>query len=140
MYGIIVCSECKRKRMIDLGCDRTKCPHCGHGADTKNVNILYKDEDQSRVRAVYSSMTGFVSEKMVKLEDTDPMSTLAFRVEHISDIGLKLKAVCDGLSEIKGTFTLDDVEEIVPGKGEKFIKIMLDECMIYEVSLGKYRK
>lgn len=126
--------------MVDLEDSKTVCPHCGRSSNTKDRKILYQDEDQGMVRAVFSSMTGFVPEEKVRTHDSDPMSTLAFKVDHISDVGLKLNAICDGLTEIKGDFTVEDVEEVAPGKGEKYVKIMLDECMIYEVSLGKYRK
>lgn len=140
MFGIITCSDCRRKRIIDLSDDVTVCPYCKHRTVTKNAAVIYKNEDQGTVRAMFSSLTGFVPEEKQKTEDKDPMSTLAFETEHISDIGLKINAICDGLSEIKGTFTLEDVEEIAPGKGEKYLKIMLEECMVYEVSLGRYKK
>lgn len=140
MYGIIGCSGCNSKRMIDLSDGVTVCPRCGRKMDTKRAAILFSDEDQKVVRSVFSTMTGFASEDDPLPDFKDPMDLLAFKVKHTSDVGLKLSTICDGLSEIKGTFTLDDVEQLVPGKGEKFVKIMLEECMIYEVSLGKYKK
>ena len=72
-------------------------------------------------------------------ENIDPMSTLAYKVEHTSDINGKMELIAEGLTRIKGTFTLEDVEELVPGKGEQYLKLMLTTCTAYEVGYGKYK-
>lgn len=139
MYGIITCTGCRRKRIIDLSTDVSTCPYCGKKAETKKAVIVYKDSDQSLVRAALDSMSGYVPEEKEKGEDKDPLSTLAYKVEHKSDMMSKMELICEGLTEIKGTFTVEDVEEIVPGKGEQFVKAMLSSCMIYEVGYGRYK-
>ncbi len=139
MYGIISCSGCRRKRIIDLYDKSTKCPYCGAVAVTKDMNILYRDEDQNVVRDALEASSGFVPEKKHIDENIDPMSSLEYKVEHTSDTKEKMRVIAEGLTRIKGTFTEEDVESLVPGKGEKYIKAMLTECMIYETKYGHYK-
>ena len=139
MYGIIACSNCQRKRIIDLYDSTTKCPYCGQKANTKDAAILYRNEDQDVIRNVLDASTGFVAEEKHIDENIDPMSTLEYKVEHTSDTVEKMRLIAEGLTKIKGSFTEDDVESLVPGKGQRFVKAMLDECMIYEVRYGVYR-
>lgn len=139
MYGIITCTGCRRKRIIDLSNDITKCPYCGAKAETKRMVVAFKDPDQDLVRAAFDSMTGFTFEKKEKGEDKDPLSTLAYKVEHTTDVNAKMELISEELTRIKGTFTVEDVEELVPGKGEQYVKAMLVSCMIYEVGYGKYK-
>lgn len=139
MFGIIICGGCLKKRIIDLSDDVTACPYCGTKAVTKTSRILFKDNDQSAVRSALDEMTGFVSPKKKMDESIDPLSSLAYKVEHASDIGEKMMLISEGLTRIKGTFTIDDVEELVPKKGEQYVKAMLDSCMIYEVGYGRYK-
>ena len=139
MFGIIGCSECGRKRIIDLSSESTKCPYCGNSVKTRLAAVIFKDPDQSVVRAAFDSYTGFVMPEKVKGEDKDPMSTLAYKVEHTSDVNKKMVLIAEELTRIKGTFTQEDVEELVPGKGEQYLKLMLTTCTAYEVGYGKYK-
>ena len=139
MFAIVGCSECRRKRIIDLSTDRTKCPYCGQSAKTENLAVYFQSHDQNEVRARFDRMTGFVEPEKEKGEDKDPMSTLAYKVEHTSDVNQKMELIAEELTRIKGTFTVEDVEELVPGKGEQYVKLMLTTCTAYEVGYGKYK-
>ncbi len=139
MFGIITCSGCGRRRIIDLSSDVSKCPYCNHKAITKNAAILFKSDDQNEVRAALNSSTGFVMPEKKDVSDIDPMSTLAYNVEHTHDVHEKMELIAEELTRIKGTFTVEDVEELVPGKGEQYIKLMLTTCTAYEVGYGKYK-
>ena len=139
MFGIVGCSECRRKRIIDLSTDHTKCPYCGKSAKTENLAVYFQSYDQNEVRARFDRMTGFIEPEKEKGEDKDPMSTLAYKVEHTSDVNQKMELIAEELTRIKGTFTVEDVEELVPGKGEQYVKLMLTTCTAYEVGYGKYK-
>lgn len=139
MYGIVTCSGCGKDRIINLSDGNTACPYCGRKADTKKLRVKFSDEDQNVVRDEFNYISGFVPEKKKIDETTDPLSTLAYKVEHTSDIGVKMALISEGLTDILGTFTVDDVDELVPGKGEQYVKAMLEACMIYETGYGKYR-
>lgn len=139
MFGIVGCYECRRKRIVDLSSDFSKCPYCGFKAKTKELKVYFQSSDQKEVRAAFDRMTGFVEPEKEKGEDRDPMSTLAYKVEHTSDVHQKMELIAEELTRIKGTFTLEDVEELVPGKGEQYLKLMLTTCTAYEVGYGKYK-
>ena len=64
---------------------------------------------------------------------------MVYRYEHTSDLDEKMEILADGLTEIYGTFTLEDVEAIVGKRAEKMVAAMLDRCMISEVRHGQYR-
>lgn len=139
MYGVIVCGGCGRRRIADLSVETSACPYCGHRTDVQNANVIFRDEDQGVVRAMLDAATGFSGEKKAIDRNIDPMSSLIYETEHISDVSVKMEAIAEGLTRIKGTFTEEDVEEIVPGQGAKYVRAMLSECMIHEVEYGKYR-
>ena len=138
MFAIITCS-CGKKRIIDLSDEVTKCPWCGKEKKTADAAIVYKSYDQKEVRERFDAITGFVPQEKKMDENIDPMSTLAYKVEHTSDINRKMELIAEELTRIKGTFTLEDVEELVPGKGEQYLKLMLTTCTAYEVGYGKYK-
>ena len=140
MFAIIACSGCLRKRIIDLYDDTTTCPYCGQRAVTKKVAIIYQNEDQSIVRNALAASEGTFNIERRKADgETDPMSTLEYKVENATDVYDKMQIIAEGLTRIKGSFTVDDVDALVPGKGEKFVKAMLTECMIHEIKYGIYK-
>ena len=105
----------------------------------KNASIIFQSPDQNEVRDRFDRLTGFVKQEKEKGEDRDPLSTLAYKAEHTSDIDKKMVLIAEELTRIKGTFTVDDVEELVPGKGEQYVKRMLVTCTAYEVGYGRYK-
>lgn len=139
MYGIITCGDCRNNRMIDLSSSSTACPYCGKKIDTKIAVIKFSDADQERVRAVFDSMSGFVSEKKERVNDADPLSTLAYTVDHCSDVGKRMDLISEGLTRILGTFTVGDVDGLVPGSGDKYVKSMLENCLIYETEPNRFK-
>lgn len=136
MFAIVTCPECRNDRMIDLSSGSTSCPFCGKRFDTDRLNIKFKHPDQNVVRDVL-----FGNKDVPTTDDSgNPMKGLSYKVSHASDPGMKMVYIADGLSEIYGEFTVDMIDELVPGKGEKFAEAMLDACMIYEVGYGRFRK
>ncbi|MFA6803820.1 MAG: hypothetical protein WCR24_04930 [Candidatus Methanomethylophilaceae archaeon] len=139
MYGIITCSGCKRNRIIDLSVSSTACPYCGKKVDTKVAAVLFSDADQNIVRDALDALSGFTAEEKDERTDSDPLSTLAYRVDHCSDVETKMKMIADGLTEIFGSFTVKDVEDLVYKDGKRYVQAMLEACMIYETEYGRYR-
>ena len=136
MFGIVSCPGCHKDRMIDLSSGTTSCPFCGKRYDTDRLQVKFKHPDQNVVRDV---MTG--SEDVPTSEDADnPMKGLAYQVSHTNDPGMKMVVIADGLDRIYGEFTVDMIDELVPGKGERFAEAMLESCMIYEIGYGQFRK
>ena len=139
MFAIIGCSECGKKRIVDLSDKYSKCPYCGKKVRNDDMAVIYQSADQAEVRAAFDAVTGFIKPDKEEKDDKDPLSTLAYKVEHTTDINRKMELIATELTRIKGTFTLEDVEELVPGKGEQYLKMMLTTCTAYEVGYGKYK-
>jgi len=139
MYGIITCSDCKRNRIIDLSVSSTACPYCGNKIDTKIATVSFSNMDQNIVREVFDASSGFTVEKKDKKTDIDPLSTLAYRVDHCPDIETRMKIIADGLTDILGSFTVKDVEGLVYKDGKRYVRAMLEACMIHETEYGHYR-
>lgn len=140
MYAVVACNACKRKRVIDLSTRHSKCPYCENQDTNKDLQILYRSEDQSMARAALSQLTGFSKppEKKKPSEDTDPLSTLVYRYEHCRDLDMKLEILAEGLTRIYGTFTEENVLEVDPKNGEKMMKKMLVDGFAHEVKYGRY--
>ena len=133
MFAIVTCPGCRNDRMVDLASGTSTCPFCGRRFDTDRLNVKFKHSDQNVVRDVL-----FGNEDVPKTDD-DPMKKLSYRVSHTNDMGMKLAVIADGLSEMHGEFTIDMIDELVPGKGERYAEAMLEACLIYEVGYGRYR-
>lgn len=121
--------------MIDLSSGVTSCPFCGMRFDTNRLDIKFKHQDQSIVRDVLQGNEAVPREA----DQSDPMKKLAYTVSHSNDIQTKLEAIAEGLNDLVGEFTVDDVERIAPGKGEAYVEMMLQHCLVYEVRFGRYR-
>ncbi|MBR4503762.1 MAG: hypothetical protein IKP20_02135 [Candidatus Methanomethylophilaceae archaeon] len=142
-YGLAQCGSCKRPRIIDLSKKASVCPYCGTESRTDMISIFYRSESQEAVREALAQATGFVPpdalKKREKIAEADPYSTMVYRYEHCSDLNGKMLILAEGLTEIKGTFTMEDVREIAGDRAEKMVSAMLDRCIIFEVRHGVYK-
>ena len=65
---------------------------------------------------------------------------MIYKYEHTSDLDEKMVILAKGLTKVKGTFTLEDVQEIVGERNaEKYVAAMMDRCYIAEVRPGQYK-
>jgi len=142
-YGLSKCDSCGRPRVVDLTKATSTCPYCNAAYDNSRIPIYFTSDNQNTVREALSQATGFVPpdavKKKEKIAEADPYSTLVYRYEHCSDLETKMVLLAEGLTEIKGTFTLDDVRDIAGSKAEKMVSAMLDRCLISEVRIGVYK-
>ena len=143
MYGLAECGVCHRPRIIDTSCKDSSCPYCGCTEHIRDTRIVYRSEDQDAVREALGMAMGYVppdaKAKRKRIEETDPYSTMIYKFEHCSDLEEKMEILAEGLTKCKGTFTLDDVREIVGKDAEKYVSAMLDRCLISEVRIGIYK-
>ncbi|MGI5964362.1 MAG: hypothetical protein ACOX8L_00665 [Candidatus Methanomethylophilaceae archaeon] len=142
-YAITKCS-CGRLRIVDFSSETSACPYCGKNVTNANVSVFYRNSDQSTVRAVLSEMTGFTDpgedpEARKRIENADPISTLEYKYEHCQDMETKMEILASGLTEIFGTFTLEDMKKIERKNPEKILGAMLEQCIVFETETGKYR-
>ena len=142
MYGIVLCSQCGKKRIIDLDNETSSCPYCNKTDKIGKMTILFSDKSQSVVRKAFSSAD---SEKYKGLErkrsenDPDLISTMMYKYEHTSGVLDKLSILAVGLTDIKGDFNEKDVEELFPGKGEQMMRQMISGHLIIELGYGRFK-
>lgn len=136
MFGIVGCPSCHRQRVADLSSNNTRCPFCGTSVRTKELKVRFAHDDANVVRDVFQgksevpfSMSGQVS---------DPMKALAYKVSRCKNVSERMMIIANGLYELKGEFTEEDVEALVPGKGRRYLDAMLDDCIVHEVRHGRY--
>ena len=137
MFAIVTCPNCRNDRMVDLSAGTTACPYCGKRFENSRLAVKFKGQDQTIVREVLQG------NKDVPIpedgEEPDPLALLKYRIAHTTDIGQRMTLIAEGLDGIKGEFGLEDIEDLVPGKGERYAAAMLEYCMIHEVGYGRYR-
>lgn len=142
-YAVTPCG-CGRLRVIDLHTETSSCPYCGRTVNHSVVKKLYADDDQRAVRDVLAQLTGFETpeedrEARKRIEEADPFSSLVYKYECCSDIELRMEILAKGLTELYGTFTLEDVKKVDEKDGEKVLKAMVAQCMVYEPKPGRYK-
>lgn len=148
-YGLVRCALCKRPRIVDLSTKESSCPGCQFVEVVSKMTVDYESRNQANVRTALVQATSAdgaiptrreLSAKKRKLERTDLHSTMVYQYEHASSPDEKMTILSDGLSKIKGEFTLEDVLEVDPKRGEKYLKAMLEQGYVYEVSPGRFTK
>ena len=109
--------------------------------------FIFECKDQETAREALGQASGFEAPspkeekaKRKKIEKADPYSTMIYKYEHATDLDEKMMILAKDLTKIKGTFTVEDIAEIVGDKhAEKYVSAMLDRCYIYEVGYGRYK-
>lgn len=147
MYGLSICSKCGRARVIDKSSKSSSCPYCGNTERTDRMVFFFECRDQERAREALGQAAGFEGPnlkdekaKKKRIEKADPYSTMIYKFEHASDLDEKMQILAKDLSKIKGTFTIEDLAEIVGEKhAEKYISAMMDRCYIAEVRPGQFK-
>lgn len=132
---------------MDKETKSSSCPYCSNTEETDRMVFIFECNDQETARKALGQASGFESadpgaEKARKrrIEKADPYSTMIYKYEHASNLDEKMFILAKGLTKVKGTFTLDDVREIVGERNaEKYVAAMLERCYIIEVGLGRYR-
>lgn len=147
-YGLTLCGACRRPRIVEMGVSTSRCPYCGCTERAGKLNFFFTSDDQNEVRAALARATGAddympdpaqMAAKKKRMEEADPHSTMVYRYEHAADIDEKMDILSQGLTSIKGEFTLDDVREVAGAKAEKMLSAMLDRGFVYETKPGFYR-
>ena len=141
MYAVVMCPNCRKDRIIQMETESTACPYCGSRTRTKEIIVRYRNEDIGTVRSVFAKATGFTAPEKEKGKDNktdpDPMSTLEYNYGKAKGVD-KLICLAQGLTDIKGTFTVDDIELFEPGKGEDIIEKMINALMVIENRPGAF--
>lgn len=126
--------------MIERSSASSKCPYCGTAAEHKGLAVIFENKDQSTVRNALTQLNPFsLPEKKKECgTDPDPLSTLIYKYENCTDLQKKMALVSKGLTDICGTFTLEDIMKIDEKNAERLLSTMLELCYIHEVRYGRY--
>ncbi len=103
---------------------------------------MYEDRDQRACRdaIAYMHKTDLDTKKDTNvIEMADPHSTLIYRYEHCKTIEEKLEILSKGLSGLKGTFTIEDLEDVDPKNAKKLLRAMCEGGYIIETKPGEFR-
>ncbi|MCL1978582.1 MAG: hypothetical protein FWG60_00250 [Methanomassiliicoccaceae archaeon] len=139
-YAVISCRKCRRQRVIDRSAASSVCPYCSTAAEHKGLAVKFEHRDQKVVRDALTRLHPVDAPEKKKREvDSDPLSTLVYRYENCTDPQKRMELISKGLTELCGTFTLEDVERIDEKNAEKLLSAMLELCFVYEVEYGRYR-
>ncbi|MCL2607795.1 MAG: hypothetical protein FWD92_04510 [Methanomassiliicoccaceae archaeon] len=140
MYGITVCAQCQRKRIIDMRNESSVCPYCNTLCKIDRAAILFSDISQSVVRNAFKNADASkYPEPKKKGSDPDPLSTLIREYERTTGIVEKLTVLANGLTKLNGTFTHADVEDLFPGKATDIIRSMNESGIVFEPEHGRYK-
>jgi len=55
-YGIVVCSKCKKAKIVDLSYMTTKCFFCNKTLKIDKIKILYKSNSQEQIRQIIGNI------------------------------------------------------------------------------------
>lgn len=147
-YGLGLCGACRKPRIVDRSFETTTCPYCGCTERTGKLQFFFTSDSQSEVREALSKATGAEeidllvtdrADQRRRIGSADPHSSLVYRYEHASDIEEKMEILSEGLTGLKGEFTLEDVKEVAGTKAERMLAAMLDRGLCYETRNGFYR-
>lgn len=145
-YGLVVCSLCKRPRVADMSTVTSACPYCGYSERTGRMRVAMVSDDQSELRSALADAAPADMptaeerrERRRRIAEADPESTLAYRYEHASDIEERMEILAEGLTSLRGEFTLEDVEGFEPRRAERMLAAMLDRGYVHETRPGRYR-
>jgi hypothetical protein len=137
MFAVVVCPGCRKPRGIKLSSQKSTCPRCGRSIEVRKALIHFQSPDVREIKAFINAMSDF--SPPVKEENLDPWSVLRVRVKAERDPEERLHVIAYGLRGIKGTFTVDDIDILVPGKGADYLRLMIDHALVFEASPGHYQ-
>ncbi len=161
MYGVIVCSECRKARGVSLSSKSTQCTHCGAKLDVRTAKIMFKSEDQAAIReamgiinaavvgredefeAAISKLQEKAAPKDGILEYADEEARIVEAAMKVPDWPDRYLIVARELSR-KGSFTREEYQEMVermkgPFDADEVLDQMLGSGMIFSPKEGHYQ-
>lgn len=150
-YGVIVCSDCKKAKIIDLTKDRktTECHRCGQRLILKKMRIHYRTDSREEaswaIGQINARMNG---EKMPEeineeKEDLDPYQLAAKEAEHGDDERERMLIIGRVLTRDLGSFDKSDLEKVSKMTDMKVEKDMVEKFRkldeIYEPEHGTFK-
>ncbi|TET90921.1 MAG: DUF1922 domain-containing protein [Methanomassiliicoccales archaeon] len=152
MYGVVVCSRCRKATGVDLRNKTARC-QCGNQIRLKEAKKFFESDSQREIAAAVGRLNAELSggteewEKIAGKSDTvdtdDPYSEIVVSASSVTDRKEKLTIAVRGLSDALGGFTTEDLEKVLQSLGmknaEDCLRLLLEENIIYEPRKNVFR-
>lgn len=138
MFGVVICPGCQQPRAINLSAKRTLCPRCGKTVEVRKALIHFQSSDSQEVRQFIVKMND-TSNLTTEPALIDPYTVLLKDIRKEKDPVEKMRMMAVALCYDTGTFTLTDLEKLVPGKSEHYLQRMTEFALIVEKKPGVYQ-
>ncbi len=152
MYGVVLCSRCRKAMGADLRNETASC-QCGNVLKLKEMKKFFESTDQREVASAVARMNAeleggteeweALAEESAKPDADDPYSRMVSEASTLTDSQERMELVVRGLTDIQGSFTRDDLQKALRMLGvrevDKCLELMLRESVIYEPETGVFR-
>ncbi len=147
-YGVIICPDCKKSKVIDFRNKTTVCSQCGKKLILKKMKIQYRTNSREEASWVIGQLNAQMEgeELPKKKQDEklkDPFAKAAKKSEIASDEKERLELVCTALDDNMDGFKIEDIEKVYRLMGKKTPKNLKNKLKhlenIYEPEKGVYR-
>lgn len=137
MFAVVVCPGCRKPRGIKLSSQKSTCPRCGRSIEVRKALVHFKSPDAREIKEFIGTMSGY--SPPVEKDSEDPWSNLRDKAVAERDPEERLSIIASGLSRMLGTFDSEDIERLIPDKGESYLRLMVDHALVLETSPGRYQ-
>jgi DNA-directed RNA polymerase subunit RPC12/RpoP len=151
MYGVVVCSRCRKARAVDLRTKTVRC-QCGNQIDLKESKKFFESHNQkeiaSAVGRINAEIGGGIEEWEKLVDDTSGEESGDIYSKIVSDaadtpvVQDRLEMVARNLTDAFGRFTRKEMEKALRMLGmkdvEDRIQALLQENIIYEPEPGVF--
>ncbi len=152
MYGVVVCSRCRKARAVDLRSKTSRC-QCGNTLKLKETKKFFKSSDQREVASAVARMNAELEggieewEKMIddssEPDEDDPYAKIVAEASCTTNTQQRLEIVARGLSAAFGEFSHGQLRKVLRMLGTRdvddCVQALLRENVIYEPEPGVYR-
>lgn len=151
MYGVVVCSRCRKARAVDLRSKTARC-QCGNQIKLKEAKKFFESSDQREVASAVGRLNAEIGggtkewEKLVgdaSIEEiSDVYSRIVSDASDVSEVQERMEIVARGLTNALGSFTKKEMEKVLRMLGmrdvEDCVQALLRENIIYEPEPGVF--
>ncbi len=115
-YGIIVCTDCKFAKVVDLDKKSTKCNHCGKNLKISKMKIHYKTNSQSEATWAVGRINAKIRGEEFDIDESeekkDAYSQALEESDHGSNKKERLEIMCRVLTDKIGKIDRDDLKTL----------------------------
>ncbi len=145
-YGVVVCTNCRNARTVDLSKKTTKCNYCGKRLKIEKLRIIHRTTSQEEAAEMIGEVNAKIrgGELLVMEEKEESIYSKAVKEgKNGNSERERLTIMARVLTEEMDSFDLDDIEKLQERSSfdsldemvEKFRK--LDE--VYEPERGRFK-